>query len=106
MRSQNKATPTPKAMPGTATGSTAKYSRICRLGILVRCVVHEMTMPIAVATVAAMSEMSRLFCSVERTSSEVHRYWKFTQVKRPDHVNVEKAAPIRTRIGATMVKKQ
>ena len=76
------------------------------MGIVVRCVVHEMTMPITVATVAAMSEISRLFCSVERTSSEVHRYSKFTDVKRPDQVKVENAAPIRTMIGAMMVKKQ
>src|SRR6476646_1970227 len=106
MRSQNRATPTPKVMPGTATGSTARYARICRLGILVRCVVQEITMPIVVDTVAAINEMSRLFCSVTRTSSELHKYWKFTHVKRPDQVKVENAAAISTSIGAIMVKKQ
>ena len=63
-------------------------------------------MPMMVDSVAAISAISRLFCSVSRTSWEVQRYSKFSIVKRPDHVKVEKAAPIRTTIGAMMVKKQ
>src|ERR1043165_7887806 len=106
MRIQNSATPTPKAMPGTATGSIARYSSKWRFGIRVRCVAHEIAMPITVETVAAMSEMIRLFRKVARTSSDVQRYSKFAIVNRPDQVNVEKAAATRTRIGAMIVRKQ
>ena len=63
-------------------------------------------MPMNVDAVAAISAISRLFCSVMRTSREVHRYSKFSDVKRPDQVKVEKAAPTRTMTGAMMVKKQ
>src|ERR1700681_1635408 len=84
MLSHKNITPTPKAMPGTDTGSSTTYSRICRPAIRVRAERYAMAMPRMVAMVAEQIEIQTLLYRVNQTSLDPIIPFTFASVNLPD----------------------